>query len=49
MNIDWSVFWQLGGHGLYVWPGYGAALLLVLLEAVVMLRRLRAPARKDEA
>jgi heme exporter protein CcmD len=41
MSIDWLALWHLGGHGVYVWPGYGAAAFLVAVEAVVIMRRLR--------
>lgn len=52
MNIDWSALWDLGGHGLYVWPAYGAAAALVAAEAASLLRRLRrvprVPQKGDE-
>ena len=49
MSIDWMALWQLGGHGIYVWPGYLAAALLVALEAAWILRRLRAAAPEGDA
>jgi heme exporter protein CcmD len=49
MSIDWSAFWQLGGHGVFVWPGYAAAALLVVVEAMVLLRRLRAQDAESKA
>lgn len=49
MSIDWNALWQLGGHGIYVWPGYLAAGLLVALEAAWLLRRLRTDRTEDEA
>lgn len=49
MSVDWSALWHLGGHGLYVWPGYGAAALLALAEGVAILRRLREPPGRDAA
>ncbi|MBC5784110.1 heme exporter protein CcmD [Ramlibacter sp. USB13] len=49
MSIDWTAFWQLGGHGIYVWPGYMAAAVLVALEAAWLLRRLRSGGPEDDA
>lgn len=49
MSIDWHALWQLGGHGLYVWPGYAAALALVAVEAAWILRRLRARDPEEDA
>lgn len=49
MSIDWNALWQLGGHGLYVWPGYLAAIVLAALEAAWILRSLRAAEPEDEA
>jgi heme exporter protein D len=39
MSIDWPAFWNLGGHGVYVWPGYLAAALLLAAEIMVLLGR----------
>ena len=49
MSIDWTAFWQLGGHGVFVWPGYAAAALLVAAEAAWLLRRLRDRDAEEEA
>jgi heme exporter protein D len=35
MNIwwdNWSDFWAMGKHGLYVWGSYGVAAALVIAE-----------------
>jgi heme exporter protein D len=43
MNIwwdNWSDFWVMGKHGVYVWGSYGVAALLALAE-VVQARRAR--------
>lgn len=33
MSFDtWSDFFAMGGHGLYVWLAYGAALIVILLN-----------------
>ncbi len=42
MFDDWQAFIAMGGHGLYVWLAYGAALALLILHLV----RLRADWRK---
>jgi heme exporter protein CcmD len=41
MSIDWQAFWAMGGHGMYVWWGYGGAALLVAIEACAVWRRLQ--------
>ncbi len=35
---SWSEFWNMGGYGLYVWGSYGATVLAILIE-VMLLRR----------
>ena len=47
MSIDWTAFWQLGGHGVYVWPAYALSALLAAAEAAMVLRRLRRGSRED--
>ena len=34
-------FLSMGGYGAYVWPAYGLATLVVLVNIVLPLRRLR--------
>ncbi len=43
MNFDsFAEFIAMGGHGFYVWFSYGASLLVVIANVVVVLRsRLR--------
>ncbi len=41
MFEDWQAFAAMGGHGLYVWLAYAAALLLL----VVNMHKLRADRR----
>ncbi|MDZ5460953.1 heme exporter protein CcmD [Azohydromonas lata] len=41
MGIDWALLWDMGGHGLYVWGGWGLALLALGLEAALLWRRSR--------
>lgn len=33
-------FWAMGGYGLYVWGSYGVAALAMLLEPLLVARRL---------
>lgn len=41
MNIDWALLWDMGGHGAYVWTGWGVALLALGSEFFVLWRRSR--------
>lgn len=42
MNWEsWSVFWQMGGAGFYVWGSYGVTLLLIVAELLLVFRRRR--------
>ena len=41
--MNWGsldAFWQMGGHGRFVWGAYGATLAVLVLEAVLVRRRL---------
>lgn len=42
MFEDWSAFAAMGGHGLYVWLAYAAALLLLAVNVL----KLRADRRR---
>ncbi len=35
---SWDDFWAMGGYGLYVWGSYGAFLIAILIE-IILLRR----------
>ena len=39
---DANEFFSMGGHGLYVWGSYGAMALLMAVEPVLVVLRLRA-------
>jgi heme exporter protein CcmD len=39
MGIDWALFWNMGGHGAFVWPAYGFGALALLVESVLLRRR----------
>ncbi len=38
---SWDEFLTMGGYAAYVWPAYGIALLVLLANAVLPVRRLR--------
>ncbi|NML18409.1 heme exporter protein CcmD [Azohydromonas caseinilytica] len=40
-DIDWALFWHMGGHGAYVWTGWGLALLALGVEFFTLWRRSR--------
>lgn len=42
--MNWDSFWSMGGYGFYVWGSYGAALLMVVGELALLLRRRGRPA-----
>ena len=42
-------FLHMGGYGLYVWGSYAVTLGLLAVEAIVLLRRERALARRKAA
>ena len=33
---SWQAFWDMGGHGLYVWGAYVVTLAVVVTEIVVL-------------
>lgn len=37
--MNWSEFIHMGGYGFYVWNSYGLALLVLLLNLYLPLRR----------
>lgn len=39
-----SAFLEMGGYGLYVWGSYGVTALALLLEVILVVRRVRTPA-----
>ncbi len=43
MNLNnWAEFWDMGGHGLYVWGAFGAVALAFLVEVMQIHQRQRA-------
>lgn len=50
--IDWSMLWDMGGHGPYVWSVYLGAMALIAGEALALglrQRRARACGQGSEA
>ena len=46
---SWADFWAMGGHAFFVWMSYGALLVAVVVELVLLrLRRKRALAAIEE-
>ncbi len=43
---SWSEFWHMGGYGLYVWGSYGATVLAVLIEVMLLRRAARETRRR---
>ena len=37
-----SEFLAMGGHGIYIWPAYGIAAVVMIVFALTTVRRLRA-------
>lgn len=35
---SWDAFWAMGGYSLYVWGSYGAVLLFIVVEIILLLR-----------
>ncbi|WP_198321062.1 heme exporter protein CcmD [Azohydromonas aeria] len=40
-GIDWTLLWHMGGHGAYVWGGWGLAALALGAEFFALRRRAR--------
>ena len=40
--IDWASLWHMDGHGRYVWSAYLIALVVLLVNLVLPVRRRRA-------
>ena len=38
---SWDEFLTMGGYAAYVWPAYGVALVVLVCNAVLPVRRLR--------
>ena len=45
--MDWSKFFSMGGYGLYVWGSYGISFVLLGGEVLMLLKRKRNLARRE--
>jgi heme exporter protein CcmD len=45
--MNWSKFFWMGGYGLYVWGSYGVTFVLLGGEVLMLLKRKRDLARRD--
>ena len=46
---SWAEFWAMGGHAFFVWMSYGALLVAIVVEIVLLrIRRRRALAAIEE-
>jgi heme exporter protein D len=45
--MDWSKFFSMGGYGLYVWGSYGITFVLLAGEVLMLLKRNRNLARRE--
>ena len=34
---SWQAFWEMGGHGLYVWGAYAVTLAVIVTEVAILL------------
>lgn len=44
-SMNWSEFFRMGGYALYVWASYGLMAVILILNAVIPVRRHRAARR----
>jgi heme exporter protein D len=45
--MNWSKFFSMGGYGLYVWGSYGVTFVLLGAEVLMLLKRKRDLARRE--
>ena len=38
---SWSEFWAMGGHAFFVWMSYGALLVAIVVESLLLVWRRR--------
>ncbi len=38
---SWSEFWAMGGHAFFVWMSYGALLVAIVVESLLLVVRRR--------
>ena len=47
--MNWGEFLHMGGHGLYIWFSYAAAVIVLGLNVILPLRRFRALKMDNES
>ncbi len=47
ITMDWSKFFSMGGYALYVWGSYGISFVLLAGEVLMLLKRKRNLARRE--
>ncbi len=45
--MNWSKFFTMGGYALYVWGSYGVTFVLLSAEVLMLLKRKRDLARRE--
>jgi heme exporter protein D len=45
--MNWSKFFSMGGYALYVWGSYGVTFVLLGVELLLLLKRKRDLARRE--
>ena len=45
--MDWGKFFSMGGYAVYVWGSYGIAAVLLVGEVLMLLKRKRNLARRE--
>jgi len=45
--MNWSKFFSMGGYALYVWGSYGVTFVLLGVELLLLLKRKRHLARRE--
>jgi heme exporter protein D len=46
-DMDWAKFFSMGGYALYVWGSYGLTLVLLAGEVLMLWKRKRNLARRE--
>jgi len=47
VTTNWSKFFSMGGYALYVWGSYGVTFVLLVGEVLMLLKRKRNLARRE--
>jgi heme exporter protein D len=46
--MDWGKFFSMGGYAVYVWGSYGLAFILLAGEVLMLLKRKRNLAKREQ-